>query len=113
MSTPVSTPAGQWVAAHAEQPPAALRARLDAILNADGEPTDAAVSPALLDAGHALLSTILGSGSTQRDAALDLLTADALVTYAFEAAADDPAAIDARAAAAMRAISDVVDGRTR
>jgi hypothetical protein len=35
------------------------------------------------------------------------------VTYAFEAAADDPASIDARASAAMRAISDVVDGRTR
>ncbi len=109
----MSTPAGEWVAAHMEQPPAALRARLDASLNADGVSREAAVSPALLDAVHALLATILGSGSTQRDAALDLLTADALVTYAFEAAADDPDAIDARAAAAMRAIADVVDGRTR
>ena len=113
MTTPASTPAGEWVAAHSEQPPAALRARLDSILNAETAPPDAAVSPALLDAGHALLATILGSGSTQRDAALDLLTADALVTYAFEAAADDPASIDARASAAMRAIADVVDGRTR
>ena len=109
----MSTRAGDWVGAHTEQPPAALRARLDAILNAEGMPANAAVSAALLDAGHALLSTILGSGSTQRDAALDLLTADALVTYAFEAAADDPDAIDARAAAAMRAIADVVDGRSR
>lgn len=105
------TQAGNWIAAHAEQPPVALRARLDAILNTGR--TDAAlpVAPALLEAGEALLSMILGSGSTQRDAALDLLTADALVTYAFEAAAEDPSTLDARAAAAMRAISALVDAR--
>jgi hypothetical protein len=109
----MSTPAGQWVAAHAEQPPAALRARLDVILHADTASADENVSAALLDAGQSLLSTILQSGSTQRDAALDLLTADALVTYAFEAAADDPASLDSRAAAAMRAIASTVDARSR
>ena len=109
----MGTPAGDWVAAHAEQPPVALRARLDAILSSGGADGDVPVAPALLDAGRQLLSTILGSGSTQRDAALDLLTADALVTYAFEAAADDPSTLDARAADAMRAISAVVDARTR
>ena len=107
------TPAGEWVAGHAEQPPAALRARLDAILNTEAADATTAVAPALLDAGQSLLVTILGSGSTQRDAALDLLTADALVTYAFEAAADDPSSLDARAAAAMRAIASVVDARSR
>jgi hypothetical protein len=107
------TTAGQWVAAHAEQPPVALRARLDAILNSESADAATAVAPALLDAGQALLATILGSGSTQREAALDLLTADALVTYAFEAAADDPATIDMRAADAMRAIASVVDARSR
>lgn len=109
----MTTPAGAWVAAHAEQPPAALRARLDGILNVGGGDRHAPVADALLGAGESLLSTILGSGSTQRDAALDLLTADALVTYAFEAAADDPATLDARAAAAMRAISAVVDAHAR
>ena len=79
------TPAGEWVAAHGEQPPAALRARLDAILITGAAGGEAPVSNALLHAGQALLATILGSGCTQRDAALDLLTADALVTYAFEA----------------------------
>jgi hypothetical protein len=107
----MTTPAGAWVAAHAEQPPAALRERLDTILNAPHAGGD--VAPALLDAGKALLAGILQSGSTQRDAALDLLSADALVTYAFEAAADDPATLDARAADAMRAIAAVVDARTR
>ncbi len=105
----MTTPAGQWVAAHAAQPPAALRARLDAILDDDSVVAGGAVAPALLDAGRGLLASILQHGSTQRDAALDLLTADALVTYAFEAAAEDPATLDARAAAAMRAIAGVVD----
>ena len=106
------TPAGQWVAAHAEQPPAALRARLDAILNEESADRGTPVAPALLEAGQGLLATILGSGSVQRDAALDLLTADALITYAFEAAADDPSSLDARAAQAMRAIAAVVDARS-
>ena len=108
----MTTPAGEWVAAHGEQPPVALRERLDAILNSRGASDSAPVSDALLHAGQALLATILGSGCTQRDAALDLLTADALVTYAFEAAADDPASLDAHAVAAMRAISALVDART-
>ena len=108
----MTTPAGAWVSAHAEQPPAALRARLDAILDGDTAEASGPVVPALLDAGRRLLATILESGSTRRDAALDLLTADALVTYAFEAAAGDPGSLDARAAAAMRAIAAVVDERS-
>ena len=109
----MTTPAGQWVAAQGDQPPAALRGRLDALLKTQGSAGDAPVSAALLTAGEELLAKILGSGATQRDAALDLLTADALVTYAFEAAAADPATLDARAALAMRAISALVDARTR
>jgi hypothetical protein len=109
----MTTPAAKWVASHAEQPPAALRARLDAVLGTDVVGAEPAVAPALLHAGETLLAAILRSGSTQRDAALDLLTADALVTYAFEAAAETPELLDARAAAAMRSISAVVDARTR
>jgi hypothetical protein len=109
----MTTAAGAWIAAHAEQPPAALRARLDGVLGADAVDAESAVAPALLQAGQSLLAAILRSGSTQRDAALDLLTADALVTYAFEAAADEPALLDQRAAEAMRAIAAVVDARPR
>lgn len=111
----MATAAGEWVAAHAEQPPVALRARLDAMLNGPDATAGATgdVSTDLLHAGQALLTTILGAGSTQRDAALDLLAADALVTYAFEAAAADPARLDERAAAAMRAMSAMVDARAR
>jgi len=104
--------AGQWVAARGEQPPAALRARIDGMLNAGGSADDAPVSEALFGAGRTLLATILNSGSTQRDAALDLLTADALVTYAFEAAAADPSTLDVQAASAMRAIATLMDARS-
>jgi hypothetical protein len=59
------------------------------------------------DAPHALLATaeellrdLLHRDSAGRDSALDLLTVDALVTYAFEAAASDPSALAARAESA-------------
>jgi hypothetical protein len=43
-----------------------------------------------LDAGKSTLANVLQQGATDRSTALDLLTADALVTYAFEMVADDP-----------------------
>ena len=42
-----------------------------------------------------------GAPSAGRESALDLLTVDALVTYAFEAAAEAPASLEATATAAM------------
>ncbi len=103
--------AAEWVAAHAEQPPAALRARLDAILGGLHNGGRDPVVTALFESGRDLLASVLRAGTTQRDVALDLLTADALVTYAFEAAAEAPEALDAHAAAAMRALAAVVDAR--
>jgi hypothetical protein len=48
---------------------------------------------------------LLASGSTSRATALDLLAVDALVTYAFQAGADDPARLEERAARAMARIA--------
>jgi len=42
----------------------------------------------LASAGHALLERVLGHPAGGRELALDLLAADALVTYAFEAQAE-------------------------
>jgi hypothetical protein len=53
------------------------------------------------------LAEVLADGCTARDAALDLLTADALVTYAFEAAAESPREVDAIAAEAMQRIARI------
>lgn len=105
------TAAHQWIAAHADQPPASLRERLARVL-ADAPAGDGAHAE-LLATGREMLGELLARGSTARDTALDLLTADALVTYAFECAADEPASLDARAAAAMRAITTAADPGTR
>jgi hypothetical protein len=51
------------------------------------------------------LTDMLAAGSSARGTALGLLSVDALVTYAFEAAASDPARFDARALRAMAHIS--------
>jgi hypothetical protein len=50
-----------------------------------------------LAAGELLLTGLLSGDCTSRDCALDLLAADALVTYAFELAAGDPSRIGERA----------------
>jgi hypothetical protein len=59
----------------------------------------------LMNACDASLTRVLESDSKERPTAHELLAADAFVTWAFEAAANDPATISARADAAMRAIS--------
>jgi hypothetical protein len=89
------------------QPPAALVGRLDAVLGADVDLSAEQAPEVCLRAGERLAAELLANNSTSRDSALDLLTADALVTYAFEAASSAPAGIDARAAAAMKRIAAI------
>lgn len=65
------------------------------------------VADVLANAGQALLHGVLarsGEGAGDRANALDLLAADACVTWAFEAAADDPDAVAARAMAERQRI---------
>ena len=64
-----------------------------------------AATDALIAATDASLARVLDSGAASRDSALDLLSADAFITYAFEAAADEPGSVAAHADAAMRQIS--------
>jgi hypothetical protein len=59
----------------------------------------------LLNSCDASLTRVLDSDSKERPTAHELLAADAFVTWAFEAAANDPATLAARADEAMRAIS--------
>jgi hypothetical protein len=67
----------------------------------------------MLRAAEALLLPVMRGGSAGRDMALDLLSADALMTYAFEAAAEDPDSIAALADAAMRSIGSLAVERCR
>jgi hypothetical protein len=92
---------GEWVRARSPTPPPALTSGVIAAL---GSRADAAVDGAselCLDAAIAVLEQLLASDALQRSAAMELLAADALVTYAFEAAAANPERLENRAAGAM------------
>jgi hypothetical protein len=54
-----------------------------------------------------VLRALRREGCTCRAQALELLAADALVTYAFEAASEEPEALAARADEAMRRIAEL------
>lgn len=101
------TTVARWLAERADRPPAALEARLRIALAGDLE-ADASEAPErCLAAGERLLGELLARGATDREGALDLLCADALVTYAFEAASADPARLEERAQRATARIAAV------
>jgi hypothetical protein len=96
----------EWLERRTPKAPVALaervRAALGPALDHDVDAGRGRTHAALLDAARSLLSATPGCESPERSAALDLLAADALVTYAFEIAAEDPEVIDALADSAMR-----------
>jgi hypothetical protein len=98
---------GEWLAARRPTPPDALRSHLADALGADVELAAAETTSACLAAAERLTATLLASTDTSRASALDLLTADALVTYAFESASEHPADLGRRAAEAMRRIASL------
>ncbi|HEU4629038.1 MAG TPA: hypothetical protein VFS08_04810 [Gemmatimonadaceae bacterium] len=86
--------------------PELLRTRLrEALDEAPGADVARPTPEDCLAAGERLLTRVLHADDRSRETAIDLLTADALVTHAFELAADDPERIDALAAAAMARIA--------
>jgi hypothetical protein len=101
--------AAHFVAGHAADAPAALVARVEEVLSAHPSWTPLPPADALLAAGEYLLQGVLRSREENgRSVALDLLAADACVTWAFEAAADTATALPARAEHAMQRIAAVV-----
>ena len=88
-----------WLARRAEPAPESLQLRLrDAVRSANAVAAESLADVAVR-AGERLLADVLAHGCAERTAAPALLAADALVTYAFEAAADD----DTQSAAAVEA----------
>ncbi len=102
---------GQTVASWLErlepQPPVALHARLRELLADHADRPVHDVPAACLAAGEARLATLLAERATNRASALDLLAIDALVTYAFEAAAAEPESMERLAADAMTRIAEI------
>lgn len=68
-----------------------------------------ASSEELLGAAREAMATLLQDGCLTRPSALDLLAVDALVTYAFESAADEPQRIDTRAHHALATIAALAE----
>jgi len=98
---------GEWLAARTPAPPDNLADHLRRTLGpALAREADEAVV-ACLDAAVGLLTSLRDDPDAGRERALDLLAADALVTYAFEAAAEDPLALAEVAKGAMWRIGDV------
>ena len=92
-----------WIRGRSPAPPPDLLSRIEALAaraRSTTIPTDA-----LLDAAATAMADVLRGGCLTRGTALDLLAVDALVTYAFEAAADDPEQLDARTESAMARIA--------
>lgn len=91
----------------APQVPPRLSARVREVLHG-GQASVAAPAPAaaLLDVGTALLRSVLdASSASPRSVALDLLAADACVTWAFEAAAQDAPSVPTLADAVMHRLA--------
>ncbi len=92
-----------WLRARTPVPPPQLIARIEA-MTAGVAGRDASAD-VFLAAAEAAMGGLLRDGCLTRESALDLLAIDALVTYAFEAAADDPERLDDRAARALSRVS--------
>jgi len=79
---------------------------------AAGRVIETTPAAALISAGEAAMVAVLRGGCLTRDAALDLLAVDALVTYAFEAAADEPEALETLSSDALMRIAALAGPHT-
>lgn len=84
----------KWLSTRQPSPPEALLARMRAEIQKLGLSEADVTAKALADAGASILKSLDNDGCTDRASALDLLAADALFTYAFEAAADSRTEIE-------------------
>ena len=78
----------EWLETRTPAPPPRLLHRIVEVLGADAN--SEATPSTLVDSAQRLLRELTEQTTLARDAALDLLTVDALVTYAFECAAASP-----------------------
>jgi hypothetical protein len=98
-----------WLEARRPPAPPALARRLRAALEEGHATHDGDVAGRCFEAGERVLASLLGRDCAMRDAAIDLLAADALVTYAFEAASDEPSSLEARAERAMARLAALAE----
>lgn len=98
---------GEWLASRTPVPPENLLERMRAEIERLGISDADVSSQNLADAGASILKSLDDKGCSDRSSALDLLAADALFTYAFEAAAESAADVET----ASRYVLDKVIGK--
>ena len=109
-SVPRSSTAARPFTPTLEPPPALARSIEDSIAAlGTGESLATASPDTLLAAAERIFRDALKAGCTSRSSAVALLVVDALVTYAFERASDDPTRIEERAAQAMASLAALTD----
>ena len=102
-----------WLDARRPAPPVRLHARIEAALGRALESDASDGAAACLRAGEQLACELLQENATSRESALDLLAADALVTYAFEAASERPRELAAQCREAMVRIAALASESAR
>jgi hypothetical protein len=101
---------GDWLRDKEPAPPARLAARIERAIGARGAEPASNTAEVCLEASETLLADVAGRTSQGRESTLDLLTADALATYALEAATDAPAMLEASALDAMKRLTAIAGG---
>ena len=96
---------GDWLSARTPAPPSPLAERLHAALGGRLRDGSEHAYESVLETAESLLADLIAVGCAQRSRAFDLLAVDALVTDAFEAAAESPDTLAARATNAMSEIA--------
>lgn len=96
-----------WLDARDPAPPPALMARAREVLDGEGALQLPLAAEPFLGAAESLLARMLREGCDTRGSALDLLVADALVTWAFESAAEGADDLRALALDAMARIASM------
>jgi len=94
-----------WLASRTPEPPAEMSGRLREIV-ADTAVHDSEIPSALLEKAVEILGTV----GSDRDAAIDLLAADALITYAIEASAELDHDVAEFSSQAARKVAEVYRG---
>ena len=102
-------PLRRWLDSRVEEAPAALKARIGVLVDAHPEWEQLPVPEALIAASDLLMAGVLASPEKDRRTALDLLAADACVTYAFEAAAETPARLVGLAETSMLHMAQMIE----
>ena len=101
---------GEWLREREPTPPARLAARIESAIGAKSAEPAARACEVCLDTCTRLLDEITARPSQGRESALDLLAADALATYALEAATESLATLEARSRDAMKRLAAIADG---